>query len=131
MFKNLLSFAAVASVALASPAFAHAKLLSASPADGAQVAGSPKTLALSFSRPVTLAALSLISGGMSIPVAPDRGASPTALVTIKLPVLKAARYDVRWSVLSIGDANITKGTLSFTIVAPTPAKKKGADPGRD
>ena len=120
-----------AGIIVAGAAIAHARFRGSDPADGAQVAASPKTLALSFSRPVTLAALSLTSGGVSIPVALDRGASPTALVTIKMPMLKAGRYDLMWSVLSIGDANITKGTLSFTIVAASPAKRTGADPGRD
>lgn len=101
---------------LASPhVLAHAKVLSASPADGAELAVAPAALTLSFSEPARLATVTLSSAGRAIPVTIDRSAKAAATVVIPLPTLTPGRFEVHWSAISPGDGHVSKGSLTFTI----------------
>ena len=115
MPRNVLAIAAVAGVLLAGPVLAHAKLLNASPADGAQLVHAPKALTLSFAEPVQLASVALNGDGGAVPVAIDRTAKPTGTVVVPLPALKPGRYKLNWSVVSPGDGHVAKGSLAFTL----------------
>lgn len=119
MFKNLPSIAAIASIALASPAFAHAKLLSTSPADGAQLTEAPKTLSLTFAELVKLALVEVGGAGQPVPITLDRAAKATATVVVRFPALAPGRYEVHWSAVSPGDGHVSKGSLVFTIQPAT------------
>ena len=100
-------------------AVAHAKLLSTSPAAGAQVDAAPKALTLEFNEAVQLAVLKLSSEGKDIPVAVDRGAAAAAQVTVALPALAAGTYQVQWSAITADDGHVVKGTFSFVIASHT------------
>jgi len=119
MLTSLFKLAAVAGVLLAGPAFAHAKLLSASPADGAQLARAPTALTLSFATPVRLGSVAVTSSGRAVPVAVDRTVKATATVVIPLPPLVPGHYEVRWSAVSAEDGHVAKGSLAFTIESTT------------
>jgi methionine-rich copper-binding protein CopC len=119
---------ATAAAMLAGPAFGHAKLRATVPSADAQLQTPPTSLTLSFNEDVRLAVLTLTAGGTQIPVTVDRTAPATPQVTVALPVLAAAKYQVQWSVLSTRDGHVSKGTFSFTIMDPatkpaTPAAK--------
>ena len=115
MHKKLLGIVAVAGALLASAAFAHAKLLRASPADGAQLAEAPKALSLTFAESVKLASVAVSSAGQAVPVTIDRAAKAAATVVVPLPALAPGRYDVRWSAVSPDDGHVSKGSLAFTV----------------
>jgi copper resistance protein C len=136
MIKHWLLTAAAA-MTLAGAAFGHAKLRSTVPPADAQLQTPPKSLTLSFNEDVRLAALTLTAGDTQIPVTVDRTAPAASQVTVALPVLAAAKYQVQWSVLSTGDGHVAKGTFSFTILgsatkpaaaAPAPATPAAASP---
>jgi hypothetical protein len=114
---KLLQVLTAAGVIAAAPAFAHAKLQQSSPANGAQVTESPTTLTMSFNEAVTLAAVSITTGGKSVPVAVDREAKPSKTVVVRLPALEPGPCEVRWSAMSPADGHVMKGTLSFTVIS--------------
>lgn len=115
MHKKLLGIVAMAGVLLASAAFAHAKLMSASPADGAQLTEAPKALTLTFAEAVKLASVAVSSSRHAIPVTIDRAAKAAAAVVVPLPALPPGRYEVRWSTISPDDGHVSKGSLAFTV----------------
>lgn len=115
MSKYFLRIAAVSGLLLASQAFAHAKLLSSSPADGAELAGTPAALTLSFAEPVKLATMTVSAAGPAVPVTVDRAAKAAASVTVPLPALAPGRYEVHWSAVSPSDGHVSKGSLTFTV----------------
>ena len=117
MIKHWLLTAAAATT-LAGPVLGHAKLRATVPSADAQLQTPPKSLTLSFNEAVQLAALTLTAGDTPIPVSVDRTAPAAPQVTVALPVLSAAKYQVQWSVLSTGDGHVAKGTFSFTILGP-------------
>lgn len=94
---------------------AHAKLLSASPADGAELAAAPGALTLSFAQPVKVGSVTVSGAGRAIPITIDRGAKAMATVVLPLPSLAAGRYTVRWSAIWPGDGHVSKGSLTFTV----------------
>lgn len=122
MIKTLLLVLTAAGVIAAAPAFAHAKLQQSSPTNGAQVAEPPATLSMSFNEAVTLAAVSIMTGGKSVPVTVDREAKPAKTVVVRLPALEPGPCEVRWSAMSPADGHVMKGTLSFTVVGHPPVK---------
>lgn len=93
---------------------AHAKLLSTSPAAGAELAAAPKVLTLDFNESVKLAVLKVSSAGKDIVVPYDGGASESH-VAVPLPALAAGTYQVRWSALTVDDGHVVKGSFSFVI----------------
>jgi methionine-rich copper-binding protein CopC len=107
---------AMAAAALIFPiaALAHAKLLSTSPAAGAELGAAPKVLTLDFNESVKLAVLKVSTGGKDVTVPYDGGAS-AAHVAVPLPPLAAGTYQVRWSALTVDDGHVVKGTFSFVI----------------
>jgi methionine-rich copper-binding protein CopC len=120
--------AAAAAMTLAGPVFGHAKLRATVPSADAQLQTPPKSLTLSFNEDVRLAVLTLAAGGTQIPVTVDRTAPPAPQVTVALPSLAAATYQVQWSVLSTGDGHVAKGTFSFTIMPAAAAPAAAAKP---
>ncbi len=115
MVKRWLLALAATGVILTGPVFAHAKLQSTVPAADAQLQVAPKSLTLSFNEKVRLAVLTLTVDGREVPVTVNRNAPAAAQVTIALPALAAGKYIVQWSVLSVDDGHVSKGTFAFGV----------------
>jgi len=109
------SLALCAALLAAGPAFGHAKLLSSSPAAGAEITGSPPSLTLTFNENVRLGVLKLTTAGHAVPVVIDPNPAAARVITIKLPPLTAGAYDVQWSALTPSDGHVVKGRYSFVI----------------
>jgi len=108
---------AAALALLASPASAHAHLLSETPADGATVAG-PTGLVLSFSEGIVLKFTGITitgaSGAVSVAsTALDPKDDKVLDVTLAAP-LAAGSYTVAWHALST-DGHKTEGSYAFTV----------------
>lgn len=113
-----IGFAAALATALSGPAFAHAHLTTAVPADKSVVKGSPTELDLTFSEAVNLkfsgATLfkpdkSEVKLGESMLMDDNR--------VLMIPIGEALTqgiYTVEWHVLS-ADGHKTKGSVSFTV----------------
>jgi methionine-rich copper-binding protein CopC len=107
-----------ASIGVAGPAFAHAHLQSATPADAAIVHAAPAELDLVFTEE-----LNLKFSGATL-TGPDKAAIETGAAALKgsdktlvIPVsgkLEAGSYTVEWHVLST-DGHKTNGTYSFSV----------------
>ena len=104
------------------PAVAHAELVSASPAPGAQLAESPVEIRLTFNEPVaTTSAIVLLAEGFQ-PVEGLVGqfsADRPQEIFVPLPELAAGVYTVQWTAAS-GDGHEISGTYSFSVGLVTP-----------
>jgi copper transport protein len=110
--------ALVAPAAIAPPAFAHAMLVAAEPADGAVLPSPPAHLTLRFNEPVGPLVLRLVdpSGGSTALIgAVTRDA--TLLVPVP-PGLNEGTYVFSWRVVS-QDGHPVGGTVVFTIGRPS------------
>ncbi|MFY1695660.1 copper resistance CopC/CopD family protein [Solwaraspora sp. WMMA2101] len=109
----------VLALAGASPAAAHATLLSHDPADGALLAEAPSTVTLTFDEPVTLrpgGVQVLDAAGTTVDAA---ARSVDRTVVIDLPAAMAdGTYVVSWRVVS-ADSHPVAGGFSFAIGAPS------------
>lgn len=115
MFKTLPAVTAVAALAVAGAASAHAHLVSSTPAANA-VGGSPDTIVLRFNE-----ALEPQFSSFQV-----KGPAPVAGAMLSLPgqdkslsmaltaPLKPGRYDVTWRVVS-KDGHRTQGGYAFTV----------------
>ena len=115
MLKGWFLAGIVSSLVLSGPVFAHAKLQSTVPAADAQLQVAPKSLTLSFNEKVRLAVLTLTVDGKDVPVTVDRNAPAAAQVSVALPALAVGKYVVQWSVLSVDDGHVSKGTFAFAV----------------
>jgi len=115
-------------LAAAPPAWAHASLVRAEPADGAMVAESPAVLTLTFNEPVSPLVMRLIGPGGEV-VAPAVAAE-NAVVTITPPPLLRGTHVLSWRVTS-ADGHPVGGALVFSVGEPTqaaPQSQGGGDP---
>ncbi len=117
MLKHLMLLSIAAGACLAGPSFGHAKLLSSSPANGAQVIAVPRTLTLSFSEEAKLASLILVRAGKETSLPLDETTAAARSMVVGLPVLAPGSYEVRWTAMSTDDGHITKGAITFTVLA--------------
>ena len=108
---------AAALVLLASPAFAHAHLLSETPADGATVTG-PTGLVLTFSEGLVLKFTGITitgpNGGTDIGSSSLDPKDDKVLDVTLIAPLAAGSYTVAWHALST-DGHKTAGTYTFTV----------------
>lgn len=118
---NFAALAAASALAMlvASPAFAHARLVSSNPANDAAVAAPPRTIVLTFNEQLvaafTKAELTMPEhGGMKVAAssAPGRDGK-TLIVTPARPLGKGA-YKLVWSTAS-ADGHKMSGEISFTV----------------
>lgn len=111
---------AVASLATAGEALAHAALTRTVPADGAVVAGAPGEFSLSFSEPVSPLVLSLIGpDGTSRPL--TRFALTDRTLSITAPSdLGHGTHVLSWRVVS-EDGHPVGGSVLFSVGAPSAA----------
>ena len=103
---------------LAAPAYAHASLISTSPADGAVLTESPAEIALTFSEPVRLTDGVELLDSDGAPVAADISASDEVVTITPTDELGDGTYIVGWRVIS-ADSHPVAGGLSFSVGAPS------------
>jgi len=111
------------------PAFGHAALTHAQPADGAVLAEPPAVATLTFNEPVSPLVISLV--GPSGEVIAPATVADNATVTITLPSLRNGTHALSWRVVS-GDGHPVAGTLVFSVgeqSAGTPQILPQGEPG--
>ena len=126
--KRIISALAVAFlllVGLPGLASAHAKLVSSTPADGAQIAltEAPTQITLTFSEEVgkdltTITVMHADGATMSDGTATINFDNPK-LATVKLKSLIPGIYTVKWHAVTTDDNGQSDGTFTFTIVNNT------------
>lgn len=100
-------------VACTLPAFAHASLLSAQPADGAVLTEAPTELVLTFNEPVSpLATLLIGLDGTKSPL--DTVSAEGNTLKIALPADRAGTQVISWRAIST-DGHPISGTTSFSV----------------
>jgi copper resistance protein C len=110
-------FITLAITSLSQAAQAHALLQSASPSVGGSVGSSPATIVLQFSEGVEArySQVSVTGPGGAVSVSrPANGAAKSTLTVKVGQTLKAGRYRVQWSVVSV-DTHRTQGSFSFEV----------------
>ncbi|WP_435199412.1 copper resistance CopC family protein [Janibacter sp. GS2] len=116
-------------VASASPASAHARLKSSSPADGSTLTAVPPEIALRFNEPIKddLNEVSVKSGSTDV----TDGAVEVDGSSVYQPVkysMKPGKYSVSYKVVS-ADGHPVSGTLSFTYDPPEGDTGASGEPG--
>ncbi len=102
----------------ARPAFAHASLLSAVPADGITIPDAPKTLKLDFNEPVSPLLMRLVDPSGQVTTLTNVTAV-NASVTIVAPAMpQRGTYTLSWRVIS-ADGHPVGGVVSFAVGHPT------------
>ena len=103
---------------LATPAFAHAHLAKADPADGAVVTPGPSSLTLSFTEglSLTFSGVTLTGPAGAVPLQPATLApgDGTVLLVPLATALPSGAYAVDWRALST-DGHKTTGHYAFTV----------------
>ena len=113
-----LAFAGLGCLFAAGPAFAHAHLKCANPADRAIVSTSPMALTLDFTEGLNLAFSGVnLQDASGSQVQPGKAQLSNGDKTLTVPLQSALRpgdYTVKWHVLS-ADGHKTDGSYSFTV----------------
>ena len=120
MLRSIIVTATLA-LMLANLSFGHAKLVSSSPASGAQVPQVPKAITLTFNEEAKLAALTLFHSGKETAVAVDKSAPAAKSMVVPVTGLTPGAYEVHWTAIATDDGHVTKGSFSFTIEGSAPA----------
>ena len=120
MLRSIIATATLA-LTLANLSFGHAKLVSSSPASGAQVPEVPKVITLTFNEEAKLAAFKLLHSGKEISVSVDKSAPAAKSMMIPVTGLTPGTYEVHWTAIATDDGHVTKGAFSFTIAGAPPA----------
>jgi copper resistance protein C len=114
----------------AAPAFAHTRLESSDPADGASLDAAPQRVSLTFNEAMQpgFATVTVIgpdgTAYQSGDVTADRG---TVAVGVA-PLGPAGRYEIGYRVIS-EDGHPVTGSVAFTLTVPGPAAAAPASPG--
>jgi copper transport protein len=112
---------ALASVAYAQPASAHAGLVTSDPSNGATLATAPRTVRLWFNEQISsrLSTARLVdhtgsdvAGTQAVAARDD-----ARLLEVSLPALSRGTYGVLWRVLAQDDGHTTNGVVVFNIGA--------------
>jgi len=114
---TLLPLAIAFVVVLATPAFAHATLNSATPTPEADSVQPPKSVTLYFSEPVTFAndAIRVFdSKGNELKIGKTVHGARSSIATASLPKLNDGIYAVTWRVIS-ADTHPVQGAFSFAV----------------
>jgi len=117
----------------ASPALAHAALVSASPGPGDEVTGSPDELVAQFNQDLDPSRTSIEvrdASGATIARGGELGAGPREF-RLALPDLAPGEYTVRWTSFSAEDGELARDTYTFTVVAaasPSPSPSRSPSP---
>lgn len=100
----------------------HSELDTASPTDGSTVVGTPDEIVMTFTEPLTPSKSSItlkVAGGADLA---KGGVDPADDLVMRLtpPTLEPGAYEIDW-VTSAPDGDIERGTVKFTVTAPTPS----------
>jgi len=116
------SLSAVALITTAPAAFAHARLESTSPAEGAIVATAPASVSATFDEAVGVSPDSLrvfAPNGQRVDTGGTlHGKVPQQIVVALLPGLPRGTYTVGWHVIS-ADSHPVQGAFTFSVGAPS------------
>jgi methionine-rich copper-binding protein CopC len=117
-----LLFCALAWLVAPLAARAHSELVTATPADGSTVVGTPEEIVLTFTEPLTPSKSSItlkLTGGADVAKA---GVDPANNKVMRLtpPTLQPGAYEVDW-VTSAPDGDLARGTVKLTVTVPTPS----------
>ena len=118
--RKSLSVIALAALVLApaGPAFAHAKVVSSSPAANATVAA-PQQISVTFSEKIVPAfskiELSMPSMNMGLPVKTTVSADGKTLIATPQAKLTSGAYVVKWSAAAADDGHHTAGAIPFKV----------------
>jgi hypothetical protein len=117
MRNVIITAAAVAALAIAGQASAHARLISGTPKNGSTVAA-PKALTLHYSEELVPAASSVkvaTAAGAAVATGPMALDKTKKVVTVPIASpLAAGRYTVAWH-MKTEDGHETDGTFAFTV----------------
>lgn len=111
-------------LAPADSAWAHARLIKATPADGASLSHAPESVILVFNEApeIEFSGIKITSPDLALVLeqTPLKGPNPNSL-TVPLPTseLRVGRYVVNYRVLSV-DGHLVEGRTSFSIAPVTP-----------
>jgi methionine-rich copper-binding protein CopC len=117
--KNLIKISAsLALVALASSAFAHAKLQNSTPADGSTVSPAPTELSFTYNEPIepAMSSFKLLGpdGKLVATQKVEISKDDDKVLLIKELKLTAGTYRAEWSTMG-HDGHHIKGTVKFTV----------------
>jgi methionine-rich copper-binding protein CopC len=116
--KALRSLLAVALVAGAATAMAHAHLQKSTPSEGSVLTSPPSSVVLSFSEAARVTAAWIQKDEEPKQKLAQLPEKPAAQVTIPVPALAAGRYTVSWRVVG-DDGHVVPGQIHFTVQAGT------------
>jgi methionine-rich copper-binding protein CopC len=107
----------------AAPVLAHAALVTSDPADGAVLDASPTTITLTFDDDLSAAKSSFkLTGPAATSVTSVTGAVTPGNIKVMTATdvaLDPGSWTIEWTAFST-DGHLTRGTMKFTISAPTP-----------
>lgn len=107
-----------ASLLIASPAFAHAKVTSSNPVDHATVSAAPKVISLTFNEELVPAfskfVLSMPEHGMAVPVKTSVAKGGKTIVGTPVRALPKGNYKVVWTAAT-ADGHKMTGELNFKV----------------
>ncbi len=107
---------------LAAPAFGHASLVEAMPADREKLDTPPDNIVLSFDDELEASESSMTLIGPDGDVATGGvdldNLDHNTMVITNVPALPDAHYEVVWNVLSALDGDVTSGSTMFTVGDP-------------
>ena len=113
--KNRVLMLGAALIALSGTVQAHTHLEKSTPAENSVVATAPSQLALHFSEPTRLTAVSIQKDGdkesMHISALPAKASED---VSVPLEPLDPGKYTVTWRAIG-GDNHVMSGALHFTV----------------
>ena len=115
----LAGFAVLASIGIASPAFAHAKLLSSNPANNAVVSTAPRALTLRFNERVVPTFTKVVltmpeHRGMTVPVKVSFDKVGKTVTVVPNTKLGKGSYNIEWSAAS-SDGHKLSGHVHFKV----------------
>ena len=116
-FTRYIAAAALAMTTIA--AHAHSHLTRSTPADGAALETAPTSLALEFSEPVTLTAVTVTADGQKARTLTPLPTKASKTFDVPVTGLADGRYVVTWRALS-ADTHVMTGELKFSVGAGAP-----------
>ncbi len=117
MFRRTLGMAAIALIAAARPAFAHAHLHSAIPAPGSMLDEAPTSVSITFTEALEFKYSSIAvrdAAGARLDDGPAHAGPDPRTLVVALKPLPPGTYAVAWEAVSV-DTHRTRGAFSFMV----------------